>query len=92
MMYTDDRNLTDFYERWLGGAVEEVSSTMLIEMYGEEPEEVYSLPEGFEKAVEISELSVPGLAVGHVILGTWRGRRCIFEQNASPFLVYTGVL
>lgn len=45
-----------------------------------EREELYGLPSGFEKVLEFKEVYSPDLAIGYVVLGTYKGKKVIMEQ------------
>jgi len=53
-----------------------------------DPYELWEEPEGFETLIYMGDVRTPGLSVGCISFGTWKGRRIIMEQNASPFAVY----
>jgi len=87
---TESKVLEKIYVSFLGEDYEDIDWNTIEAMYpGEEIEEVYSLPEDFKVLLELNDVSFPHFAVSYVVMGTWQGKNYIFEQNSSPFMIFT---
>jgi len=86
--------LWGMYQNYLGAKPSEIR--MDYELFSDDPKyddarednQLWDMPEKFEKVIEMDNVLIPGMSIGYVAFGRYGNHKVIMECNASPFMVY----
>ena len=86
--------LWDLYKSYLEASDSEVR--MDYNIFADDPtysdaiedNELWDIPDGFQELISMDNVLIPGMSIGWVAFGNYKGKKLIMECNASPYQVY----
>jgi hypothetical protein len=89
-MNTSEAVYQNIVKSFLGCELSEISNEYDIFKGSKEydPEEMYRIPKEVQVLLTINNLESPELSYGYVVFGIYKGRKIVFQQDASPLMVY----